>query len=300
MKKIPGKLQIALAVLLLVITAIGISGCGTAKSEGFAIYLTREDIPPAQMKAFSQVAIAEKPIVSIEDIITYNAQTHEMKIKAVAFTRLLQMEVPVRGKSFVVCIDRKPIYWGAFWTPISSLSFNGIVIWKPLVSKELKIITFELGYPSSSFYGGQDPRNSQEVLDSLNKAGKLVQQLSLKEIEQLPHSFKGYELYSWLEGEQWNFTLVTGTNRNKTKKEIVSGDNYLSEVGWIKAHVEGLDSIKVLLSKLPDNELILWLAGFGDPAEQTDIVVRLPPEQIIDTIKEFVVQCDLNLQVQVP
>jgi hypothetical protein len=28
----------------------------------------------------------------------------------------------------------------------------------------------------------------------------------------LPHSMKGYELYSWQADEQWHFTLITGTN----------------------------------------------------------------------------------------
>jgi len=37
--------------------------------------------------------------------------------------------------------------------------------------------------------------------------------------EPLPSSMKGYELYSWQEEGQWHFTLVTGTNRNKTLSE---------------------------------------------------------------------------------
>ena len=62
--------------LVMVGAVILLSGCATPKGEGFAIYLTKEDIPPAKMEALSHVDIADQPIISIEDIITYNAQTH--------------------------------------------------------------------------------------------------------------------------------------------------------------------------------------------------------------------------------
>ena len=41
----------------------------------------------------------------------------------------------------------------------------------------------------------------------------------------LPHSMKGYELYSWYEEseDQWFYTLVTGTNRLKTIEEFQEG-----------------------------------------------------------------------------
>ena len=155
-----------------------IGGCTAAKGEGFAIYLTREDIPPAQMEALSHVNIADQPIISIIDVITYNAQTHEIRITENAFNRIADLEVPVQGKSFLVCVDKAPIYWGAFWTPISSMSFDGVTIWKPLGSQEPKVITLELGYPSSSFYSGEDPRNNTAVMKSLEQASKLINKLS--------------------------------------------------------------------------------------------------------------------------
>src|SRR4030042_5739023 len=146
--------------LILVCVILTFSGCTATKGEGFAIYLTKEDVPPSQMEALSHVDIADQPIISIKDIITYNAQTHELKLTTSAFERISQLDIPVRGKSFVVCVDKKPIYWGAFWTPISSLSFDGVTIWKPLSLEQPHVITIELGYPSSSFYGGEDPRNN--------------------------------------------------------------------------------------------------------------------------------------------
>lgn len=275
-----------------------LSGCTNTKGEGFAIYLTREDIPPAQMEALSHVEIEEQPIISMKDIITYNAQTHEMKLTASAFERIYSLEVPVRGKSFMVCVDKKPIYWGAFWTPVSSISFDGVTIWKPFGTQELKIITLELGYPSESFYKGEDPRNNPEVLKSLEQAGKLINKLSITEIDKLPRSMKGYELYSWMEDGQWHFTLITGTNRTKTLEEIISEEDFISETGWVNVQVVGVEAIKVALSKLPQDEFVMWLTGVLEESEQTDIKMQLPPTQTTNDIKEYAGQCGLDFQIQ--
>ena len=71
---------IAKLALVIVSAVILLSGCTTPKGEGFAIYLTKEDIPPAKMEALSHVDIADQPIISMGDIITYKAQTHELKL----------------------------------------------------------------------------------------------------------------------------------------------------------------------------------------------------------------------------
>jgi hypothetical protein len=287
------KAKLALVVVGAVIL---LSGCATPKGEGFAIYLTEEDIPPTQMEALSHVDIADQPIISIKDVITYNAQTHELKLTDAAFERISQLEVPIEGKSFMICVDKGPIYWGAFWTPISSMSFNGVTIWKPLSAQEPKVITLELGYPSSSFYEGEDPRNNAEVMESLEQARKLINKLSITEVDKLPHSMKGYELYSWEEDSQWHFTLITGTNRTKTMEEITSKEDYISESGWVKIHVVGADTIKDVLSRLPQSESILWCDELHI-GQATETNLQLPPEQITDAIKEHAERCGLDLVI---
>jgi len=253
------------------------------------------------MEASSHVDIAEKPIITISDIITYDAREHELRLTASAFERVSQLGVPVRGKSFIVCIDKRLIYWGAFWTPLSSMSFDGVTIWKPLSLKEPHVIRLELGYPSSAYYIGEDPRNNPTVIESLTQAGKLITGLSMAEVDELPHSMKGYELYSWSEDGQWHFTLITGTNRNKTVEEISSGEDVISETGWVRVQVIGVNAIRAVLSKLPQGEEIVWLAR--PRSEQTppgDIDFMFPPEQIIDSIKEHAEQSGLDLLVQAP
>jgi hypothetical protein len=294
---IPAKLTLVITVYVLLIS----SGCSAPNHEGFAVYLTKGDIPPAQMPALSHIDIAEQPVIAMNDIIAYNAKTHEITLTANAFDRIYSLEVPVRGKSFVVCIDRKLIYWGAFWTPISSISFDGVTIWKPLGSQDPKIIKLELGYPSSSFYEGEDPRNNAEVMKSLEQAGKLTTMPSATIVDELPHSMKGYELYSWPEDSQWHFTLITGTNRNKTLEEVISNANIISEDGWVQIHVVGVDAIKDVISRLPQNEEILWLARLrSEQTPQGGVNITLPTGSTIDTIKEHAGRCGLDFLIEQP
>jgi hypothetical protein len=114
----------------------------------------------------------------------------------------------------------------------------------------------------------------------------------------LPRSMKGYELYSWQEEGQWHFTLITGTNRNKTLEEIVSGDNIESKDGWVKIHVVGVEKIKGVLSRVPEGEFVSWNEGkFVLPTEQAFAELILPPEDIVNEIKDHAEQCGLDFMV---
>lgn len=291
MKELFSHIPTKLALIVLASIILMPNGCSVPKHEGFAIYLTKGDIPPTQMPAFSHVDIADQPIIGMSDIITYNAQTHELKLTQSAFKRISQLEVPTSGKSFLVCVDKNPVYWGAFWTPVSSQSFDGVTIWKPYSSSKPYIVTLELGYPSSSFYGGEDPRNKPEVISAFKKAGKLITALTISGVYSLPSSMKGYELYSWQENDGWHFTLITGTDRNKTLEEITSGEYFISETGWVNIHCIGEEAIKTALGKVPAGEWVSWRDG----AFVSDgVILTLPPQDIIDNIKEYAVGCGLD------
>ena len=142
--------------------------------EGFGIYLTQKNIPPNMMEAYSYVELASHPLISSKDIINYNAETHEIALTSDAFGRISNLDIPVSGKSFLVCINQQPIYWGAFWTLVSSISFDGVTICITSRNREQKTIILALGYPSLSFYTGLDPRNNIHILDSLEKSNKLI------------------------------------------------------------------------------------------------------------------------------
>jgi hypothetical protein len=300
LRKLNSQAAAKLIALFIVVIVLLLNGYPTVKGEGFAIYLTKGNISPAQIPVLNHVDIEEQPIIEICDIIVYNANTHEITLTANAFNRISNLEVPGRGKSFIVCVDRKSIYCGAFWTPISSISFDGVIIWKPLSSQESKVIKLELGYPSSFFYGGEDPRINPEIMKSLEQDGKLITELSHTTVDELPHSMKGYELYSWLENYQWHFTLITGTNRNKTLEEIISTTNIISQDGWVQIHVIGVEEIYTVLCKLPQSEDTLWFSKLSFVQTHQEIIIKLPTSSTMDVIKEHSEKCGLNLLIQIP
>lgn len=286
-----------LAVLLILAGLLSLSGsCAAPDSEGFAVYLTRDNIPPEKMEMLSHVEIADEPAFSVGDIVSYNAATHEITLKPDAFQRLADLEVPVRGKSFLVCIDKGPVYWGAFWAPLSSMSFSGVTIWVPFGSADSPAIRIGMGYPSPSFYSGKDPRNSLEVMKSLKKAGKLVNELPVTFIDELPQSMKGYELYSWQEGTDWHFRLITGTNRNKTYEEIISGENMVES--WVSIHVTGIEELLAVFSKLPENEEVFWFGRQGlSHVQGQSFSFNRPDEATMGLIKNYSQCCGFDLAV---
>jgi len=103
------------------------------------------------------------------------------------------------------------------------------------------------------------------------------------------HSMKGWELYSWPVSTKWKYSLMMGTNATKTYSQIIN--NYISVIGE--------DSLKVLLSKLPSDEEIMWLGqvwlqncGLSSPGE-----LKLPPRAIQIEIKEFCDNHNLRLTI---
>jgi len=287
--------------IMLVLGVLALSICANSEGmvtppndEGFAIYLTKQDIPPAQMGALSRVRLSDEPIISIKDVITYNAQTNEIKLTDEAFERISQLDVTTGGKSFMVCVDKAPIYWGVFWVPWSCTYFDGITIWKPFTLEEPHVIMIEL----PGIYIGEDPRSNPLVIQSLERAGKLIDKPSATSMEKLPHSFKGYELYSWEEEGRWHFTLITGTDRAKTIEEITSKGESVSETGWVKIQVVGADAINGVLSRLPEGESVFWCDELHI-GQSTETDLQLPPEEIAHAIEEHARQCGLDFVVAV-
>jgi len=288
----------AAAMLLVFFTGISAIGCSTGEGEGFAIYLTEGNIAPEDISSLVSVKITDTPIIASSEIVSYNLQTHEMKLTPEAFERLRNLQVPVQGTSFIVCADRKPVYQGAFWTPVSSISYNGVTIWKPYDIDTKPVIELSLGYPGTSFYSGEDPRNNARLMFALERDGKLVSKYTIQDIESLPRSMKGYEMYSWQEGEAWHFTLITGTNRNKSPEEITSGEDYISEAGFIKISVTDVRNLEAVISKIPAKERVSWLADLRAEENPAKIQFGLPPEGMIQTIKDWATKYGVDLMVE--
>ncbi len=115
---------------------------------------------------------------------------------------------------------------------------------------------------------------------------------------ELANSMKGYELYSWAVANEWQFTLITGTNRYKSFAEVYSDETVIDENGWVKIRSGGFESMKSALGRLQAGEDIFWRDGrflSGDQGEMPDIA--FPESEIINEIKEYCNQLGLNLHI---
>jgi hypothetical protein len=286
--------SVALLALFAACIPLVSAACSTPSTGGeFAIYLTRDDVPPSRMEMLSHVELVDEPLISMDDVVAYHVATHEITLTSKAFNRVASLEVPVSGTSFVVCVDRSPIYWGAFWTPLSSLSFDGVTVWQPLGTSGSTTIQIRLGYPWATSDVADDPRNDPAVLAALDEAGKLTGTPSTTDT--LPDALKGYELYSWPEDGQWHFTLITGTNRNKTPEEVLADAPLVLEGGWVHIHAVGVDEVAAALSRLPEGEDVFWLPELR---EDGGAPIMLPSQTIVDAITEHAVRCGVDLHVE--
>lgn len=116
----------------------------------------------------------------------------------------------------------------------------------------------------------------------------------------LPHSEKGYELYSWQDEEDgtWRYMLVTGTNRLKTAEELTSEENTVSDDGWVKMTVTGVGALSDLLGRLPAGEQLFWRSeGWMPPEGAAAGQFRLPEQSVIATVEQRCQDLDLHLTV---
>lgn len=158
-----------------------VSGCvGPAPARDavgdFSIYLVKQGVSAQRMTEMdlSQLELEEVPILSIDDIVMYTWETHQIELTDPARQRVARLKVPVQtGAPFVVCVGAERVYSGAFWTSFSSMSFHGIVIDTLLARMDGQPVRIQLGYPSRSMLEGEDLRSDPRILRSLRKAGKL-------------------------------------------------------------------------------------------------------------------------------
>jgi len=114
----------------------------------------------------------------------------------------------------------------------------------------------------------------------------------------LPHSTKGYELYSWQADHQWHFTLITGTNRVKSLEEIIANENTVTADGWVRISVQGVNAIQNVLGGLPQHEEIFWVdKQWLEQAQIQADPITLPPQETIDVVQEYCKQLELELYV---
>jgi len=152
---------------LILSTLLFLSGCFTGTNrnielnqkspniqEGCAIYLLSIDSQSPLATLQGRLGLAEKPFISMEEILSYNPETFEFMLTGNAIKKLMDLQIPVKGKPFALCLNRQPVYYGFFWTPVSSISCDGIVILQPSQVNQ-NTVKVERGYPSEVFFRGK-------------------------------------------------------------------------------------------------------------------------------------------------
>ncbi len=91
-------------------------------------------------------------------------------------------------------------------------------------------------------------------------------------------SMKGYELYSWQQGGQWYFSVLTGTNREKT----------LTEIQAPEARLKGVEALAPVLKKIPAGQYVTWSIRSG---------LAFPPDAAISQVENICKDQGLQLSI---
>lgn len=151
------------ALVLLVVAVVLVAGIFyytsqlRSSTERFGIYLLKNN----------------ELVISDEEIVWYDKNSHEIKLTEEGAKKIEALKVVnlTYGEPFIIKLGNQQIYNGSFWTPISSMSYDGIVIETFVITDNT--ITLKKGYPTPNFFEGIDPRNDQRILDHFQKLNKL-------------------------------------------------------------------------------------------------------------------------------
>jgi hypothetical protein len=142
----------------------------------FAIYLLADEMAVEQaVKAdVNRLRLAHQPVLTLSEVLGYTQESGEMRLVPAAAARLGRLSVPVSGVPFVIVINGRPAYTGAFWTGVSSLSYDLSIVADVLLVPTTGRLRFDLGYPTSpQFFQGHDWRAAPDLLSVFEQTGKL-------------------------------------------------------------------------------------------------------------------------------
>ena len=95
--------------------------------------------------------------------------------------------------------------------------------------------------------------------------------------------FKGRELYSWRDQgcDTWCYSLLPGTNRNKSLTEIKNFKVIITSGSKLKEH----------LANLANGEQVFWLQESYEPS------LAYPPQDIVDDLVRYAAGHNVDLHV---
>ena len=98
-------------------------------------------------------------------------------------------------------------------------------------------------------------------------------------------AFKGFELYSWQnEDGGWRYSILEGTNRNKTLEEV-------------QATSLDLQGVKNAISQMAVGESLFWTNSVYDMGSGQALHLPFPPSTVVDELTEFAREKQVDLYV---
>jgi len=123
----------------------------------------------------SSITLENYPLVGYKDILGYDSANYEFKISDTVAREIRNMTMPLAGTAFAVAIDKEVIYSGYFWTVLSSISCDWMVILTSNISYLDPGLKIDLGYPGEiNDLNLRDPRNDYRIIRLLRDDNKLI------------------------------------------------------------------------------------------------------------------------------
>jgi hypothetical protein len=169
--------HIILTLTIFTILSVSCEKKKTIPEGGIHIYLLSnyESLDPLWEIDDSNFVLEGHPIISYEDILSYDARNHAFKISSSAQESLKGDETDIHSRPFALVADKKCIYTGYFWASYSSAICPWLTI-DPIHAQFAGELRIELGYPwLMEDMDIPDRRNDVRILNILRQDRKLIE-----------------------------------------------------------------------------------------------------------------------------
>jgi hypothetical protein len=110
--------------------------------------------------------------VEYKEILGYDSTKHIFLLSDEAGKRIRDQIYPVSPTPFAIAVLDEIIYVANFIPGYSSMSCNRCITIEPYSYNNQYSVS--LGYPSSNYYTGVDPRNDSRIIAQFKKDKKLI------------------------------------------------------------------------------------------------------------------------------
>lgn len=158
-----------LFLCLLAVLVLPLAACKTETKAGFGIYLAET----------GELVLADSHIAAYDwenHTLTLNKQGIDRWNSFHIYSDIPKLHLTLYQKDFIVKVKSEEIYRGRFYSLLSSMSYDGVVILDAVLKLDgtQNTIQIDFGYPWSGFGTGEDPRGDARIFNYLDKAGLLT------------------------------------------------------------------------------------------------------------------------------